>query len=79
MLWQLSLSLAASLALAFLGVGTVWLQRKYSLLSERHDRTREALRRKDRLAAMGELSSTVAHEIRNPLNAISMSATRSAS
>jgi signal transduction histidine kinase len=76
MLWQLSLSLAASLALAFLGIGTVWLQRKYSLLSERHDRTREALRRKDRLAAMGELSSTVAHEIRNPLNAISMSATR---
>jgi signal transduction histidine kinase len=76
MLWQLSLSLAASLALAFLGIGTVWLQRKYSLLSERHDRAREALRRKDRLAAMGELSSTVAHEIRNPLNAIAMSVTR---
>jgi signal transduction histidine kinase len=76
MLWQLSLSLAASLALAFLGVGTVWLQRKYSLLSERHDRAQEALRRRDRLAAMGELSSTVAHEIRNPLNAIAMSVTR---
>jgi len=76
MLWQLSLSLAAGLALSFLGVGTVWLQRKYSLLSERHDLAREALRRKDRLAAMGELSSTVAHEIRNPLNAITMSATR---
>ena len=76
MLWQLALSLGASLALAGLGVGTVWLQRKYSLLSARHELAREALRRRDRLAAMGELSSTVAHEIRNPLNAIAMSAKR---
>lgn len=76
MLWQLALSLGTSLALAVLGVGTVWLQRKYSLLSERHARAEEALRRRDRLAAMGELSSTVAHEIRNPLNAIAMSAKR---
>jgi signal transduction histidine kinase len=76
MLWQLALSLGASLALAGLGVGTVWLQRKYSLLSERHQRAQEALHRRDRLAAMGELSSTVAHEIRNPLNAIAMSAKR---
>jgi signal transduction histidine kinase len=76
MLWQLALSLAASLTLAVLGIGTVWLQRKYSLLSERHARAQEALRRRDRLAAMGELSSTVAHEIRNPLNAIAMSAKR---
>ena len=76
MLWQLALSLGASLALAGLGVGTVWLQRKYSVLSERHELAREALRRRDRLAAMGELSSTVAHEIRNPLNAIAMSAKR---
>ena len=76
MLWQLGLSMAASLALATLGLGTVWLQRKYNLLSERHARVQEALRRRDRLAAMGELSSTVAHEIRNPLNAIAMSAKR---
>jgi signal transduction histidine kinase len=76
MLWQLALSLVASLALAVLGIGTVWLQRKYALLSERHARAEEALRRRDRLAAMGELSSTVAHEIRNPLNAIAMSAKR---
>jgi signal transduction histidine kinase len=76
MLWQIAFSLAASLALAVLGIGTVWLQRKYSLLSERHARAEEALRRRDRLAAMGELSSTVAHEIRNPLNAIAMSAKR---
>ena len=32
--------------------------------------------RRDRLAAMGELASTVAHEVRNPLNAIAMSAQR---
>ena len=35
-----------------------------------------ALRRRDRLAAMGELASTVAHEVRNPLNAIGMTAQR---
>jgi len=76
MMWQIALSLAASLALGVLGVGTAWLRRKYSLLSVAHARTEEALRRRDRLAAMGELSSTVAHEVRNPLNAIAMSAKR---
>ncbi len=76
MMWQIALSLAASLALGVLGVGMAWLSRKYSLLSLQHARTEEALRRRDRLAAMGELSSTVAHEVRNPLNAIAMSAKR---
>jgi len=36
----------------------------------------ENLKRKDRLTAMGHLASGVAHEIRNPLNAISMIAQR---
>ncbi len=76
MLVQLALSLCAALAVAWLGVGSAWLRRKYALLAARHARAEEALRRRDRLAAMGELASTVAHEIRNPLNAIAMSARR---
>ena len=70
------LSLAAAIAVGALALGLVWLQRDYGALAEAHARAREALQRRDRLAAMGELSSTVAHEIRNPLNAIAMSAQR---
>lgn len=76
MLAVLALTLATSLVLAFMAAGVVWLQRKYELLSARHARAEDALRRRDRLAAMGELASTVAHEVRNPLNAIAMSAQR---
>lgn len=75
-LWLLLLSVVTTLALAGFGVGTAWLRRQYDLLSERHARAEEALRRRDRLAAMGELASTVAHEVRNPLNAIAMSTQR---
>lgn len=39
-------------------------------------RLQENLKRKDRIMAMGHLASGVAHEIRNPLNAISMLAQR---
>jgi two-component system, NtrC family, sensor histidine kinase HydH len=39
-------------------------------------RLEQEIQRKDRLSAMGELASGVAHEIRNPLNAIGMIAQR---
>ena len=61
------------MALAF---GLAGLRRRYGVLSEKHARAEEALRRRDRLAAMGELASTVAHEVRNPLNAVGMTAQR---
>lgn len=76
LLLTLGLTLAAGVALSGLGVGAAWLRRRYALLSEEHARAEEALRRRDRLAAMGELASQVAHEVRNPLNAIAMSAQR---
>lgn len=73
---RLAVSLLASAALGVLTVGLVWLRQRYGALSVAHRRAREALRQRDRLAAMGEMAATVAHEIRNPLNAIAMSAQR---
>jgi signal transduction histidine kinase len=73
---MLVVSLAAALALSLLALGTVWLRQSYAVLSEKHALAEAALRRRDRLSAMGELASTVAHEVRNPLNAIAMSAQR---
>ncbi len=69
-------SLAAAVLLGAVGLGLVWLNARYGTLADAHRKAREALERRDRLAAMGELASTVAHEIRNPLNAIAMSAQR---
>jgi signal transduction histidine kinase len=76
MVVRLVVSLAAALALSLLALGTVWLRQSYGVLSKKHALAEAALRRRDRLSAMGELASTVAHEIRNPLNAIVMSAQR---
>ena len=75
-LWRLGVTLSGAMLLGGLALGLVWLRRDYGALSERNARVEEALRRRDRLAAMGELASTVAHEVRNPLNAIAMSAQR---
>ena len=73
---RLTLSLAAALALGVVMIAFVVLRQQFGILSEKHARAEAALRRRDRLAAMGELASTVAHEVRNPLNAIGMTAQR---
>ena len=74
--WRMAFSLGGALVLSLLALGTVWLRQAYASLSEKHALAEAALRRKDRLSAMGELASTVAHEVRNPLNAIAMSGQR---
>jgi signal transduction histidine kinase len=76
MLARLVATVAASGVLVALAFGLAGLRRRYGVLSEKHARAEEALRRRDRLAAMGELASTVAHEVRNPLNAVGMTAQR---
>ena len=73
---RLFASVAAASALVAFAFGLAGLRRRYGALSEKHARAEQALRRRDRLAAMGELASTVAHEVRNPLNAASMTAQR---
>jgi signal transduction histidine kinase len=73
---RLAGTLSAAGVVGALALGLMGLSRRYGTLSAEHARAQEALRRRDRLAAMGELASTVAHEIRNPLNAIAMSAQR---
>ncbi len=73
---RLTITLAAAAALGVLAIGFAWIRRRFGALSVEHALAQEALRRRDRLSAMGELASTVAHEIRNPLNAIAMSAQR---
>jgi signal transduction histidine kinase len=76
MLLRLVTTVAAAAVLVSLALGLAGLRRRYGVLSEKHARAEEALRRRDRLAAMGELASTVAHEVRNPLNAVGMTAQR---
>jgi len=76
LLWRLGVSLGGALLLSALAFGMVWLRQEYGTLSRQHALAEAALRRRDRLSAMGELASTVAHEVRNPLNAIAMSAQR---
>jgi signal transduction histidine kinase len=76
MLGRLVASLVAAAALVGLALSLAGLGRRYGALSRKHALAEEALRRRDRLAAMGELASTVAHEVRNPLNAVGMTAQR---
>ncbi|MCX5761835.1 MAG: ATP-binding protein [Gemmatimonadetes bacterium] len=75
-LTRLVISLLAVLGLSGLIFAFAGLRQEHGVLREQHARAQDALRRRDRLAAMGELASTVAHEVRNPLNAIGMSVQR---
>jgi signal transduction histidine kinase len=75
-LTRVLVSVPATLGLGGLVLAFLTLRREHGALREEHARAQEALRRRDRLAAMGELASTVAHEVRNPLNAIGMSVQR---
>lgn len=58
------------LAVGIVGAGVIfWAQTRH--LAERR-RLEDAVAREQRLSAMGNLAAGVAHEIKNPLNAISM-------
>jgi signal transduction histidine kinase len=76
LLARLAISLSVALAVSLLMLWSIWLRRAYVTLSDKHALAEAALRRRDRLSAMGELAATVAHQVRNPLNAIAMSARR---
>jgi signal transduction histidine kinase len=75
-LMRLAVSLSIVLVLTLVTLGFAALRQRYGELSVRHAAAEQALRRRDRLTAMGELASTVAHEVRNPLNAIAMTSKR---
>ena len=76
---HMALMAVVLVAVGFLVLGFLIVQQNYALLDREHDRIlgevrrmEEDLRRTERLSAMGKLAAGVAHEIRNPLNAIGM-------
>jgi two-component system sensor histidine kinase HydH len=73
--WHNSLRAIVTLGLAVLAAGILGMaaifHNQHSYMKEVRDLEAEVLQR-ERLSAMGNLAATVAHEVRNPLNAISM-------
>ena len=73
--WRRDRDAGLLLGLAVLALGTVGLALIF-YTQHRHLREvrslEEAMARRERLATLGDLAAAVAHEVRNPLNAISM-------
>jgi two-component system sensor histidine kinase HydH len=73
--WHNSLRAIVTLGLAVLAAGILGIaaifHNQHSYLKEVRDLEAEVLHR-ERLSSLGNLAATVAHEVRNPLNAISM-------
>lgn len=73
--WRQSLGSIVVLGLAILGVGIIGMA---AIFYNQHSHMQEVktleaeIAQKERLSSLGNLAATVAHEIRNPLNAVSM-------
>lgn len=72
--FQIHLTTAMMTSMAFLAVILLYLT--HSRQQARLNEMKERLRQEERFSALGRLAGVVAHEVRNPLNAISIAAQR---